>query len=104
MIRSKKLAEHANAQTSVELERLRRNASGQFGLFFKNAKIPDVADAVVLTVPFSVLHNVALEDNLGLSEQKRRAIAELRYGNNAKSMIAFEGRPWATESPNNGEI
>lgn len=102
---AKKLAERANAdmQTGAELERLRRNASGKFELYFKHAATPEIADAVVLTVPFSVLRNVVLEDNLDLSEQKRRAIAELRYGNNAKTMIAFEGRPWGTQFRNNGE-
>ena len=102
---AKKLAEraHASLQTGAELERLRRNASGKFELYFKNAATPEIADAVVLTLPFSVLRNVVLEDTLDLSEQKRRAIAELRYGNNAKTMIAFEGRPWATEFRNNGE-
>lgn len=102
---AKKLAERANAslQTGAELERLRRNASGKFELYFKNAATPEIADAVVMTIPFSVLRNVVLEDNLDLSKQKRRAIAELRYGNNAKTMIAFEGRPWATEFRNNGE-
>lgn len=102
---AKKLAEraHASLQTGAELERLRRNAAGKFELYFKSAATPEIADAVVLTVPFSVLRNVELEDNLDLSKQKRRAIAELRYGNNAKTMIAFEGRPWATEFRNNGE-
>lgn len=102
---AKKLAERAGAslQTGAELERLRRNASGKFELYFKQAATPELADAVVLTIPFSVLRNVVLEDNLDLSEQKRRAIAELRYGNNAKTMIAFEGRPWASQFRNNGE-
>ena len=102
---AKQLAERASAslQSGAELERLRRNASGKFELYFKGAATPEIADAVVMTIPFSVLRNVVLEDNLDLSKQKRRAIAELRYGNNAKTMIAFEGRPWATEFRNNGE-
>lgn len=103
---AKQLAARANAQlqAGAELERLRRNASGKFELFFKNATSPEVADAVVMTVPFSVLRNVVLEDNLKLSEQKRRAIAELKYGNNAKTMIGFEGRPWSSRFGNNGEV
>lgn len=102
---AKKLAERADAslQTGAELARLRRNASGKFELYFKDTATPEIADAIVLTIPFSVLRNVVLEDNLDLSQQKRRAIAELRYGNNAKTMIAFEGRPWSTEFRNNGE-
>src|SRR3569832_2307092 len=102
---AKQLAERASAslQAGAALERLRRNASGKFELYFKGAATPEIADAVVMAIPFSVLRNVVLEDNLDLSKQKRRAIAELRYGNNAKTMIAFEGRPWATEFRNNGE-
>lgn len=103
---AKQLAARANAQlqAGAELERLRRNASGKFELFFKNATSPEVADAVVMTIPFSVLRNVVLEDNLKLSEQKRRAIAELKYGNNAKTMIGFDGRPWSSRFGNNGEV
>jgi monoamine oxidase len=81
------------------LKKLARTATGEYHLWFQGDLVPTVADAVVLTVPFSVLqatgtNSVELDDSLGLSADKKRAIAELRYGANAKTMIGFEGRPW----------
>ncbi|MEW5754663.1 MAG: NAD(P)/FAD-dependent oxidoreductase [Pseudomonadota bacterium] len=81
--------------TGMRLTRLRRNAFGEFEMFFNNGSAPEYADVVVLALPFSVLRNVVLEDSLGLSADKKRAITELRYGQNAKTMIGFDGRPWS---------
>lgn len=78
----------------MRLTRLRRNTFGEFELYFNNSITPEFADTVVLAIPFSVLRNVILEDSLGLSIDKKRAINELRYGQNAKTMIGFNGRPW----------
>ena len=46
-------------------------------------------DAVVLTIPFTVLRGVDLDTNLGLSPRKRNAIDALGYGTNAKMMVGF---------------
>jgi monoamine oxidase len=54
----------------------------------------ETADAVVLALPFTVLRGVVLDPSLGVSADKLRAIATLGYGTNAKTMVAFEGRPW----------
>ena len=80
----------------ARLVRLARNASGEFELFFDGAATPDVADVVVLAVPFTVLRGVDLDGSLGLSADKRRAIDTLGYGTNAKTMVAFTERVWAT--------
>lgn len=78
----------------TELVRLAKNAAGQFQLFFRGQATPEVADAVVLTLPFSVLRTVALDASLGLSADKVRAINTLGYGANAKTMVGFNGKPW----------
>lgn len=83
--------------TGTELVRLSKNASGAFELYFRNASAPELADAVVLTVPFSVLRRITLDPSLGLSAEKLNAINTLGYGANAKTMIGFEGRPWAEQ-------
>jgi monoamine oxidase len=51
------------------------------------------ADLVVLTLPFTMLRQVAIR--VELPAVKRQAIRELGYGTNAKLMLAMRGRPWA---------
>ncbi|MCS6930301.1 MAG: FAD-dependent oxidoreductase [Saprospiraceae bacterium] len=53
-----------------------------------------LADFVVLTLPFTLLREVKLDQSLNLPPQKVRAINELGYGTNAKLMLGFNGRPW----------
>ena len=50
------------------------------------------ADIVVLAIPFTMLREVKM--NVELPELKKRAIAELGYGNNAKVLVGFHSRPW----------
>ncbi|MEW6158796.1 MAG: FAD-dependent oxidoreductase [Verrucomicrobiota bacterium] len=50
------------------------------------------ADFVILTVPFTLLREVELQ--VELPEVKRKAIAELGYGNCAKVMAGFNTRVW----------
>jgi monoamine oxidase len=52
------------------------------------------ADVVVLTLPFTLLREVALDLSLRLPPPKLRAIHELGYGTNAKLMLGFNSRPW----------
>ncbi|HSE11749.1 MAG TPA: FAD-dependent oxidoreductase, partial [Rudaea sp.] len=58
------------------------------------------ARRVVLALPFTLLRNVHLA--LELPAAKRRAIAELRYGTNAKLMIGFNERIWHTRHASSG--
>jgi monoamine oxidase len=81
-------------QKNAQLTRLGRNASGKYTLYFNGSNSPETADAVVVTLPFSVLRQVQLDASLGLSASKREAINTLGYGMNAKTMVAFQGRPW----------
>lgn len=84
----------------AELVRLGKNASGAFELWFRNASTPELADCVVLALPFTVLRRVTLDASLGLSAEKLNAIQTLGYGANAKTMIGFDGRPWLEQGGN----
>lgn len=84
------------------LTRLARRASGEFELYLNGASSPEVADAVVLTLPFGALRNVALDASLGLSADKLRAIRELGYGANVKTAVRFDRRVWADQGGNGG--
>ncbi len=90
--------------TGAELVRLGRNAYGKYQLWFSGSNKPELADAVVVTIPFSVLREVELEESLGIPPEKRRAIEELAYGANAKTMIGFKGRPWREWYGCNGDV
>lgn len=80
------------------LTALSARTGGGFTLTFTSgASVTDVqADAVLLTLPFSVLRNIDLHDNLQLPTVKRNSIEQLGYGNNAKLMLGFNNRPWRT--------
>jgi monoamine oxidase len=52
-----------------------------------------VHDAIVFTIPFSVLRDVDIV-GLELPTYKLKAINELVYGTNAKMMVGFNSRPW----------
>lgn len=81
-------------QTGARLTGLSRDSAG-YHLSFADSRHNHVADAVVCTIPFSVLRDIALDDAaLGVSNDKRRAIDELGYGTNAKTMIGFDFRTW----------
>lgn len=88
--------------TGRRLEALRRTPAGAYELKFAGISTPVVADYVILTVPFSVLRNVALDASLGLSNGKRNAIQQLGYGMNAKTMVGFQGEPWLENQGSNG--
>jgi monoamine oxidase len=82
------------------LQRLSRNAAGEYVLEFRGVAQPAIADAVVLAIPFSTLRNVTLDASLGLPAAKLNAIRELGYGYNGKTILGFRGRPWARYGSN----
>ena len=91
----------------ARLRKLARDANGAYQLWFNTQSGPPTATAgaVVLALPFSVLraaapNDIILDPSLGLSEDKQRAIQKLPYGTNAKTMIGFDGRPWAEQGCN----
>jgi monoamine oxidase len=74
---------------------LRGRADGTVRLSFDRGGRPldVVADRVVLALPFNQLRRCALD--VELPAAKRRSIARLRYGTNAKVMVGTSSRPWA---------
>lgn len=91
------------AQLGLRLVRVARTAGGRVELTFQSGRrtVVKTHDRVVLTLPSPVLREVTLDASLALPDWKRRAIAELRYGTNAKLMVGFAARPW-TALGNNG--
>jgi monoamine oxidase len=79
------------------LTRMRKRPDGKIELTFLdgNRTVTAAHEAVVVTLPFSVLRHVELDASLELPAWKTYAINEMGYGNNAKTMIRFNGRPWA---------
>jgi monoamine oxidase len=80
----------------MSLVRVRKTSGGRIDVIFERGATTVVRthDAVVLTLPFSVLREIDLDANLDLPAWKRLAIDELGYGTNAKQMIGFAGPFW----------
>ena len=78
------------------LRRVARLPDGRVQLTFtvENRSVTASYDYVVLSLPFTVLRDVELAGSLQLPEWKRRAIAELGYGTNAKMMVGFDSAYW----------
>jgi monoamine oxidase len=88
--------------TGSVLESLRQAADGSWRLAFRRGAATTGVSAhrVVLALPFTTLRDVHLD--VELPPAKRRAIAELRYGTNAKLMIGFNERIWRTRHASGG--
>lgn len=88
--------------TGTALEALRQSADGAYTLSFRRgaAAFEVRARRVVLALPFTTLRHVRLE--VQLPPAKRRAVAELGYGSNAKLMIGFDERIWRTRHSSSG--
>jgi monoamine oxidase len=74
------------------LEALWRRGDGSYRLRVGGVRGDVAADQVVLAAPFTTLSDVDL-DRAGLSRVKRRCIAELGMGTNAKVLMQFRHRP-----------
>ncbi|MBL8609484.1 MAG: FAD-dependent oxidoreductase [Myxococcales bacterium] len=77
----------------------RKTPAGRIELTFRegSTSVTAVHDAVVLSLPFTMLKHVDLDPTLGIPDWKRYAIDHSVYGTNAKLMIGFEGRPWVDQ-------
>jgi monoamine oxidase len=77
---------------------LRERSNGSVRVTFDNrGRMVDViADRVVLALPFKQLRRCDL--SVSLPAPKRRAIARMAYGTNAKIMIGTRTRPWVLAS------
>jgi monoamine oxidase len=84
------------------LESVRKTAAGAIELSFRrgSTSITATYDAVVLSVPFTVLRTVSLDPSLALPAWKTHAIQQLGYGTNAKMMVGFNGPVWSERGSN----
>ena len=78
------------------LRRVARSTDGRIELTFRvdDTDVTTTYDYVVLTLPFTVLRDLDLADNLQLPFWKRTAFHELGYGTNAKMMVGFDSPYW----------
>jgi monoamine oxidase len=93
-------------ETEARLEAVRKAPDGSLVCTVRRGEASrDVsADAVVLTLPFTLLREVSLHENLGLPLAKREAIAKLGYGTNSKLMVGFESRLWRERGSNGSSL
>ena len=75
------------------LEAIKSRGEG-YELTFKadSGTVTEVADIVLIAIPFSMLREVDIQ--APLSPLKKKAIAELSYGTNAKVLVGFNTRHW----------
>jgi len=86
----------------MRLVKVRKNGMNEIEVIFQNNLQTTTVtyDAVVLTVPFTVLREVELDPSLELPDWKHNAIAQLGYGTNAKMMVGFDDRLWVAQGSN----
>lgn len=79
-------------QLNRRLTRISLNAAGKYVVQFQQG--PNVtADICVITIPFTLLRQVNLND-LNLPSWKTNTIQNLGYGTNAKLLLGFTGKKW----------
>jgi monoamine oxidase len=85
------------------LTRLSRDDDGRFRLGFAtpDGDVEELADEVVLCLPFTVLREVVIDESVALAPAKRQAIDTLGYGTNAKLMVGFSSRFWRNKEGTN---
>ncbi|MFT3897850.1 MAG: FAD-dependent oxidoreductase [Thermomonas sp.] len=90
-------------ETGQVLEAVRGDGEG-FALSFRSggATREVRAKQVILALPFTLLRKVRID--VDLPQAKRRSIAELGYGTNAKLMIGFDRRPWRDHGANGASM
>jgi monoamine oxidase len=94
----------ARIETDTILEAVGQGADGRLALTVRRGASSHVVPAayVVLALPFTLLRGVRID--VELPPAKRKAIAELGYGTNAKLMVGFSERVWRTRHRTNGSL
>jgi monoamine oxidase len=90
-----------NLRTGTRLIALARAADGRVRLTVQRdqAISDELADHVVLAVPFTMLRQVDLR-GAGFTSRKRKCIRELGMGRNTKLQLQFTDRPWLNAGAN----
>jgi monoamine oxidase len=78
-------------RTGYQVTKIRSEGKG-FTVSFANAKI-EKFDYLVCCIPFTRLRSITLEID-GMTAVKKKCIAELGYGKNAKMFAGFKSRYW----------
>lgn len=93
--------------TGARLMALARRSDGRYRLVVWRdaAEREEIADRVILAIPFTLLRGVDLA-HAGFPPRKARSIAELGMGRNTKLQLQFDERFWLRDGaapPGNGE-
>lgn len=72
---------------------IRPNGARSYSLIFDGGK-EEIADYVILTIPFSVLSQVNLDKVISPGSKKHQVIHTLGYGTNTKLIAGFNSRIW----------
>ena len=91
-------------ETNTVLEAIARRSDGSYVCSLRrgSSSMTATASQVIVAIPFTMLRDVRLD--VELPAAKRRAIAELGYGTNAKLMVGFSSRVWRERSRANGSV
>ncbi len=84
-------------ERNYEVSEINENEEGFYQVKFTNNE-EILAKRIVCTIPFTILRKIKL--NLkNISQEKKKCIDELGYGNNTKLVLGYTGTPWS-EKPN----
>jgi monoamine oxidase len=91
-------------ETNTVLESIDRRADGTYACSLRRGSSSTTATSahVLIAIPFTLLRDVRI--GVPLPAEKRRAIAELGYGTNAKLMVGFSSRVWRERLESNGSV
>ena len=83
-------------QTGTELEAIKTQSNGSYRVTLRSGSnsIERTYQRILLALPFTTLRQVSL--NVDLPAVKKKAIAQLGYGNNVRLITAFDERIWRT--------
>ena len=76
-----------NLHLNMPLTKVSKSINGSFEITFKNG-IKTQADILVLAIPCSVYDQIIFEEEI-IAESKLEAIANIKYGTNAKILVPF---------------
>ncbi len=83
-------------ETGTQLEAIKTQSNGSYRVTLRSGShsIERTYERILLALPFSTLRQVSLD--VDIPKVKKKAIAQLGYGNNAKLITAYHERIWRT--------
>ncbi|MBR8837522.1 MAG: FAD-dependent oxidoreductase [Stigonema ocellatum SAG 48.90 = DSM 106950] len=91
-------------ETGTQLEAIKTRSDGTYQVSLRSGlrSSERIYERILLALPFSTLRQVSL--NVDLPAVKKKAIAQLGYGNNAKLITAYNERVWRTRYNSTGFV